>query len=105
MSTTRVAFLLFVFLTHREEELKTFGVLPSEMEEMKMASEKHRLNLNALGYFVTCAKMPYYMTKVQKGLKHSFVDAGVSLYYTERFYLFSSLAKLTEVWIGAGSES
>ena len=88
----------------REEERKTFGILPSEMEEMKMVSEKNRLSLNALGYFVTCAKMPYYMTKVQKGLKHSFVDAGVSLYYTERFYLFSSLAKLTEVWTEVGSE-
>ena len=97
MSATLVTFLLTVILTRREEELKTFGILPSEMEEMKTASEKHCLNLNALTYFVTCAKMPYYMTKIQKDLKHSFVDAGVSLYYGERFYLFSSLTKLTEV--------
>ena len=94
MSATLEAFLLTVIFTRREEELKTFGILPSEMEEMKTASEKHCLNLNALAYFVTCAKMPYYMTKIQK---HSFMDAGVSLYYGERFYLFSSLAKLTEV--------
>ena len=104
MSTTLVDFLLTVILTRREEELKTFGILPSEMEEMKTVSEKHCLNLNALAYFVTCAKMPYYMTKIQKDLKHSFVDAGVSLYYGERFYLFSSLAKLTEVWVGGGCE-
>ena len=43
--------------------------------------------------------IPYYMAKVQKSMKHSFVSAALSLYYLERFYLFSSITKLIEVFL------
>ena len=76
-----------------------YGILEKEEGEVKSASEEQQIELNCLYYFLVCAKIPYYMTKVQKSMKHSFVSAALSLYYLERFYLFSSIAKLIEVFL------
>lgn len=83
----------------RNDEKRLYGILEKEEGEVKSASEEQRIELNSLFYFLVCAKIPYYMTKVQKNMKHSFVSAALSLYYLERFYLFSSITKLIEVFL------
>lgn len=84
---------------YRSDEKRLYGILEKEEGELKSVSEKQKIELNSLFYFLVCSKIPYYMTKVQKSMKQSFVSAALSLYYLERFYLFSSIAKLIEVVI------
>lgn len=75
-----------------------YGIIPSEMGEISSLSEEIAVDSKELMYYLVCAKMPFYMSKVERSLQSSFVDAASSLYYIECFYLFSSISKLFEVW-------
>ena len=72
-------------------------MLEREIEEMKSLAPKMQANADELVYFLVCAKMPYYISKVDKSLKRSFVEAAVSLYYLERYYLAACISRLFEV--------
>ena len=74
-----------------------YGILPTEVSAIDKLSKEIKVDPNELFYYLVCAKMPYYMSKVERSLKNSFVDAASSLYYIERFYLFSAISKLFEV--------
>lgn len=78
-------------------------MLEREIEEMKSLAPKMQANADELVYFLVCAKMPYYVSKVDKSLKRSFVEAAVSLYYLERYYLAACISRLFEVALLAGS--
>ena len=84
-------------ITYRPTERTAFGVLDKEMEEIELVSNKMHINANELVYFLVCAKLPCYISKVDKSLRRSFVEAAVSLYYLERYYLVSSISNLFEV--------
>lgn len=74
-----------------------YGIIPSEIGEINSLSEEIGVDSKELMYYLVCAKMPFYMSKVERSLKTSFVDAASSLYYIECYYLFSSISKLFEV--------
>ena len=64
---------------------------------MDKLAEEIGMDAKELMYFLVCAKMPYYLSKVERSMKSSFVEAASSLYYLERNYLVSTVLKLFEV--------
>ena len=64
---------------------------------MDKLAEEIGMDSKELMYFLVCAKMPYYLSKVERSMKSSFVEAASSLYYLERNYLVSTVLKLFEV--------
>lgn len=81
----------------REDEKKSYGILPVEENEIGKLSESLQINSSLLYHFLICAKSTLYLTKVPKAMRHSFVDSAVALYFNERYYLFASISKLIEV--------
>ena len=97
MQAVAVELYFVLMLTCRPAERTTFGVLDKEMEEIELVSTKMHINAHELVYFLVCAKLPCYISKVDKSLRRSFVEAAVSLYYLERYYLVASISNLFEV--------
>ena len=81
----------------RDEDKTKFNISQEEITSIQTKAENMKINVNEMLYFLVCAKIPYYSSRVVKNLKHSFVDASFSLYYSNWFYGFSSLSKLFEV--------
>lgn len=88
---------LFCLLICRDEDKTKFNISQEEITSIQTKAEIMKINVNEMLYFLVCAKIPYYSSRVVKSLKHSFVDASFSLYYSNWFYVFSSLSKLFEV--------
>lgn len=95
----RYNFYFYSLFYYSETDMTTFGILQSEITDINKLSMEICVDSNELMYHLVCAKMPYYMSKVEHSLKSSFVDAASSLYYIERYYLFSSISKLYEVYL------
>ena len=98
-SCTPLTYLLCLFdwLICRESDTSLFGITQEEIVAIRTQAEKLKIDTNEVVYFLVCAKIPYYVSRVDKSLKRSFVEAALSLYYSNWFRVFSSIEKLVEV--------
>ena len=82
---------------YREIEIESNGILPSEIEEVGSLARHMNIDPNEWIYFLVCAKIPSYMSKIDRSLRSSFVESALSLYFIERYNLISAISKLFEV--------
>ena len=84
-------------LIYSESDTTIYGITQDEIVATRTQAEKLKIDADESIYFLVCAKIPYYISRVDKSLKRSFVEAALSLYYSNWFRVFSSLEKLIEV--------